>query len=58
MFEELFGKRGLSLDRLQTLCEIADKGSIGEATKGNTNRQTQFSRQVGELEKFLRGGIA
>ncbi len=53
MFEELFGKSGLSLDRLQTLCEIAEWGSIGEATKDNTNRQTQFSRQVGELEKFF-----
>lgn len=53
MFEELFGKAGLSLERLQTLCEVADKGSIGEATKGDSNRQTQFSRQIGELEKFF-----
>lgn len=53
MFDELFGKSGLSLERLQTLCEIAEKGSIGEATKGDSNRQTQFSRQIGELEKFF-----
>lgn len=53
MFDELFGKAGLSLERLQTLCEIAEKGSIGEATKGDSNRQTQFSRQIGELEKFF-----
>lgn len=53
MFDELFGKSGLSLDRLQTLCEVADKGSIGEATKGDSNRQTQFSRQISELEKFF-----
>tara|TARA_R110002096_G_scaffold70955_7_gene169929 strand:+ start:216 stop:1121 length:906 start_codon:yes stop_codon:yes gene_type:complete len=53
MFSELFGKSGLSLDRLLTLCEVADKGSIGEATKGDSNRQTQFSRQVSELEKFF-----
>lgn len=53
MFNELFGKGGLSLDRLQTLCEVAEKGSIGEATKGDTNRQTQFSRQISELEKFF-----
>ena len=53
MFDELFGKSGLSLDRLQTLCEVAEKGSIGEATKGDSNRQTQFSRQIGELEKFF-----
>ncbi|MEM6916148.1 MAG: LysR family transcriptional regulator [Verrucomicrobiota bacterium] len=53
MYEELFGKTGLSLDRLQTLCEIAEWGSIGEATRDNSNRQTQFSRQVGELEKYF-----
>ncbi len=53
MFEELFGKAGLSLERLQTLCEVADKGSIGEAAKGDPNRQTQFSRQIGELEKYF-----
>lgn len=53
MFDELFGKSGLSLERLQTLCEVAEKGSIGEATKGDSNRQTQFSRQIGELEKFF-----
>jgi DNA-binding transcriptional LysR family regulator len=53
MFDDLFGKSGLSLERLQTLCEVAEKGSIGEATKGDTNRQTQFSRQIGELEKFF-----
>lgn len=53
MFEELFEKSGLSLDRLLTLCEVAEKGSIGEATKGDSNRQTQFSRQVSELEKFF-----
>ena len=53
MFEELFEKSGLSLDRLLTLCEVAEKGSIGEATKGDSNRQTQFSRQISELEKFF-----
>lgn len=53
MFDELFGKSGLSLERLQTLCEVAEKGSIGEATKGDSNRQTQFSRQISELERFF-----
>jgi DNA-binding transcriptional LysR family regulator len=53
MFDELFEKSGLSLDRLLTLCEVAEKGSIGEATKGDSNRQTQFSRQISELEKFF-----
>lgn len=53
MFDKLFEKSGLSLDRLQTLCEIAEKGSISAATKGDSNRQTQFSRQISDLEKFF-----
>ncbi len=53
MFEDLFSSGGLSLERLQTLCEIAEAGSIGEATRGNKNRQSLFSRQVGELEQFF-----
>lgn len=53
MFEELFNQSGLSLDRLHSLCEVAEKGSIGEATKGDSNRQTLVSRQITELERFF-----
>lgn len=53
MFEKLIGQKGLSLDRLATLCHIAEAGSIGAATGDNSNRQTLYSRQVKELEGFL-----
>ena len=53
MFEELINKKGFSLDRLATLCDVADKGSIQEATRNNATRQGQYSRQIKELEKFL-----
>jgi len=50
MFENLFDKQGLSLDRLRTFCEIAQFRSITRAARGNTVRQSQFSRQLKELE--------
>ena len=53
MFEELINKKGFSLDRLATLCDVVDKGSIQEATRNNATRQGQYSRQIKELEKFL-----
>jgi len=53
MFEELVGKKGLSLSRLITLCRIASKGSIGAAAGGDSNAQTQYSRQIAELEEYL-----
>ncbi len=60
MFEDLTNQKGLSLDRLITLCRIADCGSIGEAASryggsgsGAGTRQAQFSRQIDELEKFF-----
>ena len=52
MFEELFSERGLSLERLKTFCEIAHAGGVTRAAKGPV-RQSQFSRQVRELEAFV-----
>ncbi len=45
--------RGLSLDRLETLSQIVSQGSIAQASGGNPNRQSQFSRQVAELEEWF-----
>lgn len=45
--------KGLSIERLQTLCLIAEKGGITKAAKGNPNRQSLFSRQIKELETAL-----
>jgi len=53
MFEELFSRRGLSLDRLHSFLRVADAGSIAKAAGNDPIRQSQFSRQIGELEEFF-----
>lgn len=53
MFEHLFSKGGLSLDRLRGFMQMADAKSIAKAAPGNTNRQSQISRQIRELEEFF-----
>jgi DNA-binding transcriptional LysR family regulator len=45
--------KGLSLDRLETLSQIVSQGSIAQASGGNPNKQSQFSRQVAELEDWF-----
>ncbi len=45
--------KGLSIERLQTLCLVAEKGGITKASHGNPNRQSLFSRQIKELETAL-----
>lgn len=55
-FDRLFAISGLSLDRLRTFLEVAEAGSMSKAAKGDPTRQSQFSRQVKELEGFF--GIA
>lgn len=53
MFEHLFSERGLSLDRLKTLIEVARAGSIAGAARGDSARQSLYSRQIKELEEFF-----
>ena len=53
MFENLFAKRGLSLDRLRVLVEVAEAGGISRAVDGDPVRQSQYSRQLRELEEFF-----
>ncbi|MFM2177999.1 MAG: hypothetical protein RL015_2097 [Verrucomicrobiota bacterium] len=53
MFEHLFSKGGLSLDRLRRFMQMAQAGSIAKAAPGDTNRQSQISRQIRELEQFF-----
>lgn len=45
--------KGLSLDRLETLSAIVVHGGIMRAAGGDANRQSQFSRQVAELEAWF-----
>jgi DNA-binding transcriptional LysR family regulator len=44
---------GFTVERLRAFCKIAESGSIVLAAKGDTTRQSQFSRQVKELEEFF-----
>ncbi len=51
-FARLFARRGLSYDRLRVLAEVAEAGSIAKAAGSNATRQSQYSRQLKELEEF------
>jgi DNA-binding transcriptional LysR family regulator len=53
MFAKLFMDAGLSLDRLRALVEVGAAGSIAKATDGDPIRQSQYSRQIKELEDFF-----
>jgi DNA-binding transcriptional LysR family regulator len=44
---------GISIDRLHTLCAVVEAGTIVSAAGPDPNRQSQFSRQLKELEKAL-----
>jgi DNA-binding transcriptional LysR family regulator len=54
MFTRLFTESGLSLDRLRAFVEVAASGSIVKAAGGDPIRQSQYSRQIKELEDFFR----
>lgn len=53
MFESLFTRGGLSLDRLRGFLELAQAGSISKAAAGDASRQALLSRQIRELEEFF-----
>jgi DNA-binding transcriptional LysR family regulator len=44
---------GISIDRLLTLCAVVEAGTIVAAAGPDPNRQSQFSRQLKDLEKAL-----
>lgn len=41
------------MERLRTFCEVADAGSMAKAAGGDVVRQSQFSRQIKELEEHF-----
>lgn len=49
----LLSKGGLSLDRLQNFCLIAEAGSLSKAAAGDPGKLSLFSRQIRELEEFF-----
>lgn len=53
MSERLLARRGLSLERLENFCRVAEAGGITKAAKGNPVQQSLFSRQIRELEQFF-----
>ena len=57
MFGRLFAQSGLSLDRLRALVEVGAAGSIVRAAGGDPARQSQYSRQLKELEDFFQTGL-
>jgi DNA-binding transcriptional LysR family regulator len=44
---------GLSLERLQSFCRVAEAGGVTRAAKGDATKQSLYSRQVKELEEFF-----
>jgi len=55
-FARLFDVSGLSLDRLLSFLQVVEAGGQAKAAKGDPTRQSQFSRQIKELEGFF--GVA
>ena len=53
MFEDLFAMSGLSLERLKSFADIVAAGGISAAARDDSNRQSQFSRQLKELERYF-----
>src|SRR5476651_2050856 len=53
MFDQMLSKGGLSLDRLNNFCRIAEAGGITKAAGGDPGKQSLYSRQIKELETFF-----
>lgn len=45
--------KGISIDRLRAFCAVIESGSITAAADGDPSRQSQFSRQISELEEAV-----
>ena len=52
-YSKLFAEHGLSLDRLKSFLDVVEAGSIVKAAGGDTNKQSQYCRQIKELETFF-----
>jgi DNA-binding transcriptional LysR family regulator len=55
-FDRIFDVSGLSLDRLRTFLRVVEAGNLTRAARGDQTKQSQFSRQIKELENFF--GVA
>lgn len=50
---QVIGHKGLSFERLRSFCAIIEAGSMVEAADGDAVLQSQFSRQIKELQQTL-----
>ena len=57
MLPDVVAKNGFSLDRIATLCSVIEAGSISVAAGPSSSRQSQFSRQIKELEEAVGGKL-
>ena len=48
-----FDAKGISIDRLRSFCAVVEHGSITSAVGDDPVRQSQFSRQIKELEQAM-----
>jgi DNA-binding transcriptional LysR family regulator len=53
MFEKLFERGGLSLERLHALILLADEGSLIRAAKGDSGLQSRYSHHLKELSAYF-----
>lgn len=53
MFEDLFSRGGLSLERLHALIELGEAGSLTRAAKGDAGLQSRMSHRLKELSAFF-----
>lgn len=50
---QVFAPKGLSIERLRSFCAIVDAGSMVDAAGGDPGVQSQFSRQIKDLQLAL-----
>lgn len=53
MTENTLSLSGLSIERLNSFCQIVEAGSVVAAAGRNPTKQSQFSRQIRDLERAL-----
>lgn len=53
MHEPFSSLSGFSIERLITFCRVAEHGSIKDAADADPTRQSQYSRQIKDLENSL-----
>jgi DNA-binding transcriptional LysR family regulator len=46
-------EKGLSMERLVTLCRVLDVGGLSKAAKGNPSQLSLYSRQIKDLESYF-----